>query len=348
MESKVSDFKFASIFLKKICQRNGVAFVDSNVLFDDNIEEGSICVGTPKNVAHTIFKIISEYINKSEFIVGKNIFSTDKDNFFISLANSLRSFMYSDDFRHISNSESHCLRIYQKPIVWILMKDIVCPLFDKDIRNMKVVCVESPYVDIARLIVQEDYEKDIEEPFIFINNIDNRIIQSAFLFVETIKGHGLSPIEVLKEIYESDLYASFNGLLDLSMDEEEKKDFESTLIFITGVDFYSYLPIKYAKNKISMQKISQNVNSQWQNLGVLEQMIEPLRTEDWSVYNDLNPYIEQFWNKVEEVRKNRVKSGHDNGVPFDLLLRIKSVQTSDHKSDPNRTIQSLLSSNRVW
>lgn len=346
--SKVSDFKFSSIFLKKICQKNGVSFVDCNVLFDDIVDEDAICVGTPKNIAHTIFKIISEYINKSESIVGKNLFRGDKNNFLISLASSLRSFMYSDDFRHIYNTEPHSLRLYQKPIVWILMKNIICPLFDKDLKNIKVVCVDSPYVDISRLIVQEDFEKDIEEPFIFLNNIDNRIIQNAFLLIESIKGHDLSPIEVFKEIYESDLYSSFEGLLDLSLNEEEKKDFESTLMFSTGIDFYSYLPFKYAKNKINMKKISQNVNSQWQNLGVLEQMIEPFRTDDWSVYNDLNPYIEQFWNKVEEVRKKRIKSGHDDGVPFDLLLRIKSKQTTDHKTDVDRTIQDLLSSNRVW
>lgn len=343
MECKVSDFKFASIFLKKICQKNGVPFVNAPVFFNMQTKDNGIFINNSQNIAHTIFQIICEYIRKSDSIIGKKLKLENEDNMFIVLANSLRSFIYNDKYRHVSQSESHILRLYQKPVVWILMKDIVCPIFNKSILNCKIVSVESPYVDISKLITQAEWDNEIDESFIFLNNIDNRIIQSAFLFIDVISLHGLSPIDVLKEIYESDLYEKFAGLLDLSLDEEERKDFESTLIFATGVDFYSYLP-KYD----SFNKIAQMANNQWQNLSGLEQMIEPYRREDWSVYNDLNPYIKDLWNKVEEVRKKRIQNGHDSGVPFDLLLRIKSKQTVNCDVDTTKTIQEILSSNRVW
>jgi hypothetical protein len=77
--------------------------------------------------------------------------------------------------------------------------------------------------------------------------------------------------------------------------------------------------------------------------------MEPSRGADWETYKNLEPYIKQFWDKVEQVRKQRIKSGHDiTGVPFDVLLRIKSHQTSNPNIDVNKTLQSLLSSDRVW
>jgi hypothetical protein len=86
----------------------------------------------------------------------------------------------------------------------------------------------------------------------------------------------------------------------------------------------------------------------WWSFGILEKMMEGARGADWSIYNELQPYVEAFWNQVESVRKERIKEGHDNGVPFDVLLRIKQKQNVDTQIDPNLTLQALLSSNRVW
>ena len=100
--------------------------------------------------------------------------------------------------------------------------------------------------------------------------------------------------------------------------------------------------VKTAQNSVP------NMPNQFWQLGLLEKMMEPVRGADWSVYQGLQPYVDEFWNKVEEVRQKRVKMGHDDGVPFDVLLRIKSKQTVDYKADQTKTIQSLLSSDRVW
>ena len=121
---------------------------------------------------------------------------------------------------------------------------------------------------------------------------------------------------------------------------------------ILGVDFYSLISKKLACYDPRFIKTSQNsapgLPNQFWYLGILEKMMEPARGSDWSVYQGLEPYIKDFWNKVENVRQQRVKSGHDNGIPFDLLLRIKSKQTTGYETDYDKTIQGLLSSSRVW
>ena len=119
-----------------------------------------------------------------------------------------------------------------------------------------------------------------------------------------------------------------------------------------GINFYAMMSKKMACLDPKFIKIAQNSvpglpNQFWQ-LGVLEKMIEPTRGADWTVYKNLEPYVKEFWDKVEEVRQKRVTNGHDNGVPFNVLLRIKQKQTTDYKTDATQTIQSLLSSNRVW
>ncbi|KKK53829.1 hypothetical protein LCGC14_3090880, partial [marine sediment metagenome] len=101
-------------------------------------------------------------------------------------------------------------------------------------------------------------------------------------------------------------------------------------------------PITTAQNSVPGMP-----NQFWQ-LGLLEQMLEPTRGSDWTVYKNLEPYVKEFWDKVEEVRKKRIENGHDDGVPFNSLLRIKQKQTVGYETDPTLTIQGLLSSDRVW
>jgi hypothetical protein len=91
-----------------------------------------------------------------------------------------------------------------------------------------------------------------------------------------------------------------------------------------------------------------DINAPWWFLGAIDKMLESTRGSDWSVYKALQPYTEEFWNQVEKVRIERLKEGHDNGVPFNILLDLKSKQTTDYKTDPTMNLESLLSSDRVW
>jgi len=355
MINKVSNFKVAESIIRKLCRSHDVTFIDVPISFEEKIE-GSLYVGETMNVSHTIFKIVAEYINNSMNIVGIQLMSDEskRDDFLIVLASNLRNFMYGDD-EHTFVDEPHVLRLYQYPMVWILLKDIICPIHKKEIINLKVVNGGNPQIDIARYYKKEELptESNYEEPIIFVNIINNRVLQSAFIFIESLRSLDLSPVEVLKEIYETDIYEKYRGLLDISLgDEEDVRDFECSIMENIGINFYSMISHKLSfLNKRDIKTAQNSVgglpNQFWQ-LGVLEKMMEPARGSDWAVYKSLEPYVKEFWNKVEEVRQKRIKNGHDSGVPFDVLLRIKQRQTSDHKTDPTRTIQSLLSSNRVW
>jgi len=353
--SKVTDFKMAGSIIRKICNKHNTTFVDVTISFDEEIS-GTLFVGKTKNISHTIFKIVAEYINQSLNIVDTQLMSdqSDRDNFLIILASNLRTFMYGDDLEENFVDEAHIMRLYQFPIVWLLLKDIICPIHNKDLTNLKIICDGNAEVDIARYYKKEEIPSDeiSDESFIFVNIINNRVVQNAFIFIEALRAYGLSPVEVVKKIYSTDLYYKYKGLLDISLEDEEVYDFECAIMENLGINFYSMISHKIACLRPNFIKIAQNSvpglpNQFWQ-LGLIEQMMEPTRGSDWEVYKNLEPYVKEFWDKVEDVRKKRIENGHDNGVPFNSLLRIKQRQTVGYETDPTQTIQSLLSSNRVW
>lgn len=356
MDNKVSDFKLAESIIRKLCKNHNVSFVDVPISFNEMIKN-SLVIGDSKNIAHTIFKIVGEYIVRSPDITGVQFIPdiSTRDDFLIVLASNLRSFLYDEITENGERDEPHVLRLYQYPLLWILMKDIICPIYKKELINLKIIAAGSPMIDVAKYYKKEDMliNNISDESFIFVNIINNRAVQNAFIFVECLRAYGLNPIEVIKDFYETDLYEKYRGLLDIALnDSDEVNDFECTVMAILGINFYGLMSKKLARFDPKFVKTSQNStpgapNNFW-FLGLLEKMMEPARGGDWSVYNNLQPYVAEFWNKVEEVRKQRVKEGHDNGVPFDELLRLKSKQTVDYDLDTTMTLQGLLSSNRIW
>ena len=72
-----------------------------------------------------------------------------------------------------------------------------------------------------------------------------------------------------------------------------------------------------------------------------EKMLEPARSEDWTVYETWKPITEELWAKVETQRRVR---GLDE-VPFEMLLRIMS---EEQMTDETQTLQGLLSDDRIW
>jgi hypothetical protein len=356
MNNKISDFKLAESIIKRISKAYSVQFSDVFINFGEG-EQLSLDIGQTKNVAHTIYSIVSEYIGRSQEITGVQFFPDleQRNNFLLTLATNLRQFIYNNKETHfMQDEELHPIRLYQYPLVWIIVKDIICPVFDRDLENIKVVHGKHSEIDICRFYEKGEIEKNgvTNEPFIFLNSIDNRVLQNAYLLIEAIRSLDLSPIETMKEIYESDIYDKFRGLLELALDDEEVSNFECTLVSCLGFDLYETLSTKLAKQDSDFVKIAQNlypsVNSQWWPLGVLEKMLEPTRGMNWEVYDELEPYVKEFWEKVEEIKQKRIKNGHDEGVPFDILLRLKSKQTVGYDTDPTITLQGLLSSDRIW
>jgi hypothetical protein len=346
MECKVSDFQLAQAILKNVCHYRGIPFVDVYISFDSDPSGVSLLIGPTENVAHTIYRIIYEYIKHAVSIVGEELFDTleEEDNFLITLAAKLRSFIYQMGSFYTKISEPTKQNLYSKPLIWNLMKDIICPINGISIKNINIYLLDKNDIDIAR------YDSTPED-HILLNDIDNHIVQNVFLFIETIKAHNLSPIETMKEIYESDLYEKYYGLLEITLSDEELNDFEMLLVNILGIELLCSIP-KKTDDKVRNHKIAQNLYPNFGTpfwiWGLTERMLEPTRGADWSTYKDLQPYVEEFWNKVEEIKKKRIKSGRDPGVPFNTLLRLKHTQLNDPGPDPTKTIQGLLSSVRIW
>ncbi len=344
----ISDFKIPSSVLKRLCRANNVDFIDMPVVFDES-KEGAICIKETKNIAHTFYMIVAIYIENSLSITGKELFEDKdkKEKYLISMANSFRYFIYKDNKGYEEDIEPHSSRLYQKGFIWILLKDIICPIYHKEIENIQLIYGDSKEIDIAQYF--DKNEVNNSESFIFVNNIDNLAIQNAFIFTESLKHFGLSPIEVLKKIYDGPLLEKFRGAICLAMEDDEVSDFESALSLIADLNLSKLSNNKYS----SVGKIAQSINPygglarQWWLLGLTEQMLEVKRQENFSL-NDITSYAKEFWDKVEEVKKKRIENNHDEGVPFDVLLRIKSKQIKNNHIDEPLTLQGLLSSNRVW
>jgi len=357
MENKVSDFKLAESILRSICREKGCNFIDTNIDFDneESIENGFLSIGKTKNVAHTIYKIVSEYINNSIYIFGSPLVdeAQEKERFLINFSASLRGLIYKENEYDDYLEELTLQNLYQKTLIWILMKDIVCPVFHLPLMDVRIVTGSNSYIDIARYYEEGEIikENDINYPFVFVNEINNRPVQNAFLFVEVLKFYGLSPIEVIQELFSSDIYRKVEGLLTLTFDDKSNVEmFISTLIKILDIDLRSFrVASKLNKlNKFAQFRNNWDASSQWWYLGMIEGMLEPVRGAEWSTYESLQPYVEQFWDKVEKIREKKEKSGNFDGIPFNELLRLKSTQTVGYKTDPNITLQGLLSSDRVW
>lgn len=349
---KVSNFKLATSILRRLCYQRGIAFSDVTISFEENMEDNALIIGDTKNVCHTIYKIVSEYANASPAILGRSLFDSDqeKEEFLLTLATKLRTFLYKEDSYYDTIEEPTKQTLYSKPLIWILMKDLICPLYDISPINLDIFLINRSDIDIAAYCDNIENIDGIEKPFIFLNDIDNNIIQNSLLFIAALEAHDLFPAEVIKDIYEGDLYEKFYGLLEIALEDGDINDFECILIDVIGIDLFDLIPAQI--DGIRDHKVAQNEGSTsgtpfW-FLGLTEKMLEPTRGYDWTTYKGLQPYVKEFWDKVEEIKIKRQKSGKDAEIPFDMLLRLKTKQFDNEETDTNMTLQGLLSSNRVW
>jgi len=357
MNNKISDFKLAEFVLKSACRERGEVFIDLPIFFEEEDRDaGGLFVGETKNVIHTIYKIVDMYLNSEK---GANLFSSEdsKSNFLISLANMLRGIFYTENNLFKGIDELSLQNLYQKPLIWLLLKDLICPVFKVPLQNIKTVAGNTPYVDVARYYEKGELKVGEEDnySFIFINEVDDHVVQNAFLLVEALKAYKLDVIGTIRAIFESELYSKFKGLLMLAFDSEEKvNEFITILIYITGINLLDFVPKKTANVISRLRKSAQAAStnsdrtSEFWFLGIIESMLEPIRGTDWGTYDTLEKYNKDFWDRIEKVKIEKVKKGEGPGIPFDELLRLKQDYTTGYKADPNKTLQSLLSSDRVW
>jgi len=340
---KVTDFALAQHIIKDLCRMERTPFVDVAVSFEENGD--GICVVETKNICQTLYKIICGYIDNSDKILGKALLCDEgkKNEFLTNLVTSLRAIEYSDGvFSSNDDDELFLQGLYQRPIVWLLMKDIVCPVYDTNLKNVRLVVGKNPQVDIAKYYEKGEIDVgDLENyPFIFVNEIENKPVANALLFIEALKAHDLDPTAVLIDIFESELFDKVEGLLSLAFNDkpESKKVFIHTLMNVLRIERNAKIVTAQSTDGERPE-----IQNQFWYMGLIEGMLDRVRGSEWSTTKSLQPYVEAFWNKVENVKK--AKGGQN--VTFNELLQLKREE-GPKGIDPTRTLQQLLSSDRVW
>jgi hypothetical protein len=359
--STITDFTLAAQTLKHACEMRGLPFVNLPVFFDDEKEgviDNSLFVSECVNIAHTHFMIVIGYVSSADLIFGQPFFSNyeEEHDFLVSIASLYRDMLHPKDEQEDPNDELFSQRLYQRPFIWLLMKSLFCPVEGVPPINLKIVCGKNPYLDVARFYSNKteiDHPNAPDEPFIYVNEtVTNDQMRNAYLLIETLKAHGLNPLDTIKKIFEGPLSDNFVGVSKLAFGEDDCSQFLGFLSALVGLKSDDLLPAIYADKSDGMLKIAQTWDSpgkmmpmMWWYLGLTEKMLQPARGADWSTYEALQKYNEELWEKFEKINK---KKRQGEQIPFNMMLKIKREHTTEKAPKPDVTIQSLLSSQRVW
>lgn len=353
METRISDFALASQVIGILCHRFQSEYVDVQVEFDDGpirCENGVFYLLSNGSLSKTMFCIVllylKNYLPKIPAEVKQNVL-----RFFLALVRDFGGSAPQPSFETATVEDVVAMRLDQNAFVWTMLKDVICPMKGLQLRNVRLIAGKSGRVDACRYIEQSDMPSsklpDDAFPFIFMNlYADSSSVRSAFLLVEALRAHlaGSSlgePEDVLRELFSNyfikDMLVSFIKMV--FVDKEDEANFFAVLSILCNSEELERLAVKQERSKDT--KEAQAGFGNWWFLGLTEKMLEPARSEDWTVYETWKPVTEELWAKVESERRKR---GLDE-VPFELLLRI---QSEDFKTDATKTYQELLGDDRIW
>lgn len=351
--AKVSDYKLVSAIIKGIGKvLTGMTFVDLPVVFDETgteqrfgLVEGKLHVGGTSTLPQTMYQIIMTYLNQSEAITGRKVFESDqqKQAVMVTAATYLRRLAHGDlSMPEAKPDQPVAMRLYQSPFVWIMMKNVICPIQGVATNNLQCVSFSSPQLDVAAFVEQPE-----DRSFLFINgDIQYEPLRCAAMLLGAMAGHGMSPSKVVSDLRGSEVWGKVIGYAKLALKEEGASDFEQYMLSLTGIDYASTEAlVRNASgsdtNVKTAQYFSDGLGATWQFVGLLEKMLDPARGNDWSTHERLQPWLEALWNKVEKARQ---KKGRE-GLSLEALLRVRSPETPKEKI---KIIEKMLSSDRVW
>jgi hypothetical protein len=349
---KVSDYVFCKYLIESACHRKSCSFFDFNISSEKDgliglLDNGTLSVGDSKSWAETNFRIIRVYFDNFEKITGQKLFTSEeeKTNVLACVASFFGEMSTNPSLLPEARSDEVVVRrLYQSPLLWILMKDIICPSYQIPINNIKIVMASSQECDIAHYV-------DKDEPFVFLNkDVECDSIRDAFALYSVIEAHGLHPMETIKELLLSPVKEKIMQTLDLAYPKESQaNDFALVLYMFSGIENYSE-QIMVSHNKVSsstdiMQKnaqIGSTGDSSFWYLGLVEKMLEPQRGSDWSTYEVLMPWFQEVQEKLNVAR---AEAGRE-GLNYEALLR--TISGENDKKSNNTLIENRLTPNRVW
>lgn len=348
---RISDFKLVEYFLRNLCKTYDEPFIDLTLTFDAGpravFEDGKIVIGESSRLGQTLLHIFGAYIVALPQLTGHPSLIPTKDQ--ASVINSfvavIRNFSYSQNCA-TDMKESITSRLNRDPFVWIVMRDIICPVYDKPLKNLRIVAAKSPYIDTAKLVSAGDFPSSsgVEYPYIFMNlDFESVPVRSAYLLMEAIRGHGLDPKSVLNDVLrKTELTDKVLGLAKAAFtDQDGLNKFIAVISILANYEQSETLLMldKNSATESGIKSLAQSNN--WWYIGLIEKMLTPARGPDWNPYFSLKPLTEELWEKVEIEKKRRGLSE----LPMELLLR---VQSDEYEQKPNLIIQGLLEDSRVW
>jgi len=369
---KISDFKFAETFIKQVCRLANVPFIDLPIAFmsvetvvdersvghsnmREGIYNGVLNIGNPKNLAHTSFIIVDQYTKNDNIIYGDSCLSELRDKSLSYFAATIKKAL---PISKLVDNEFFASRLYQKPLTYILLKDLICPVTYTQPKNTLIITGNMNFMDVAKYSNGTDTNLP-PEPCICVNSsIETGPTTNAFILVEAIRSLGLCPVVTMRDILGSPLASKVVGAANLAFSDNKEKveEFLSILITILDLDWKDYPhvwnslnPDHFASVKgsgmIKSAQLSKEHPSMFWYFGLIEKMLETSRGMDWTTHLSLESYVSDFWKQVQDERQAR---GDISGVPFNELLRIKTRQTDSNITDTRKTLQSLLNDERIW
>lgn len=366
--NNVSDFSIPASIARVACKAAKTSFIDLPILFEyidgDKVGllNGKLYIGSQKSLFGTLWGISFAYLNDFQKITSVELFEDDRVRMDALVATYNFYYTIFHDPSYISSAKPEAFisqRLYQYPLVWIILRDVICPCYDIELKNLKVVAGCSPYLNVAQAFKKKDVEgkpefNDSEIPFVFSNaEVVYKPCLMASLLVSSISALGLDVRIILRELLESELRDKFVGLAKLAF-KDDKKVNDFMLFLVTEADIINKIDViindnkpgvpsrtgKFAQQE-SMSGAANGISNSFWYLGLIEKMLDNSRGSDWDTYFSLEPYRNELFDKINEARKDK---GLD-GLSYEALLRIKSKENT---KEDIKILENLIAPNRVW
>jgi hypothetical protein len=354
-ETRISDFLLVHRMLRIVCHQLDADFVDIRIEFapvsEPSFMGDAIILPEEETLPRNMFAIVAIYIDYLEHIVGVRIDSEDDKDAIVNFALSVvRGLAYDYENPNINSIESEkgdafAMRLDQFPMVWTLLKSIICPANRIEFRNLRVIAGHSGIADAC--VYVEDDSSSSESPFLFVNlDIESNAVRAAFLLYEALGALSETDAEVIDMINNTfDNFFMKERMVDFVrmsfMNNQEAASFFAVLSVLCSSEGLERVAFEVFQDSDDPMQRTAQMATNWWFLGLTEKMLEPARGEDWSVYETWKGITDELWGRVETERRRR---GLDE-VPFEMLLRI---QSDDRQVDEKSTLQGLLSEDRIW
>lgn len=344
----VSDYKICKLLIESACRLKECQFVDLPVVFSNDIKKSAlvnnrVVLEKPNHWGETVFRIIEVYFDNFEIIFNKKLFESDRERENVLSCTAIFISDVINDSSILSearSSDSHRTTLYQNPLIWLIMKDVICPAYQVKIKNIPIIYFGSSILDVSDFV-----EIDGKDPFIFLNKDVERIpIREAFLLLSAIKGHGMDSKEVARDILNSILKEKIVGILSLSYNDDKMvNDFMMLLSTLVGIEnkIEKIIVGESMGKSTKIAQFTENVSNSWWYFGLVEKMLEPVRGSDWSTYEVLMPWFKEIENKIDAARKDAGR----NGLTYESLLRVTS---GENRKEDIKLIEVNLASDRIW